>query len=107
MKRTFAHPWAIVRRSAPNSVVDTDEVNVRPALGDRSPPHQAPKDERSFPSYTHTLAHGRTFAQHWAIVRPRGKCPHVTYLGHFYLIHPSLSPTPQHLPHAVYVPITH
>jgi hypothetical protein len=70
MKRTFAHPGAIVRRSAPNSAVNTEEANVRPALGDRSPPRQAPKDERSFPSYTHTLARGRTFAQHWAIFRP-------------------------------------
>jgi hypothetical protein len=92
-KRTFAHHWAIVRRSALNSAIDTEEANVRLELGDRSLPRQAPKDERSSPSYTHTLARRRTFAQHWAIIRPRGKCPHVTYLGHFHLIYPSLSPT--------------
>jgi hypothetical protein len=90
----FAHPWAIIRRSALNSSVDTEEANVRPALGDHSLPRQVPKDEHSSPSYTHTLARGRTFAQHWAIVRPRGKLPHVTYLGHFHLILPSLSHTP-------------
>jgi hypothetical protein len=92
-KRTFAHPWAIVRRSALNSSVDTEEENVRPALGDRSLPRQAPKDERSSPSYTHTLARRRTFAQDWAIVRPRKA--------------PSSRDLFRSLPHPHYFPIPH
>jgi hypothetical protein len=71
-KRTFTHPWAIVRQNPLNSAVDTEDVNVRPAPGDRSLPRQAPEDERSSPGHTYTLARGRTFTQHWAIVRPRG-----------------------------------
>jgi hypothetical protein len=82
MKRTFTHPWAIVRRSALNCAADTDEANVRLALGDRSLSRQAPVDERSSSTHTHTLTCGRTFAQHWAIVRPRVTSSHVTYLGH-------------------------
>jgi hypothetical protein len=79
-------------------------VNVRPALGDRSLPRQAPEDERLSPGHTRTLARGRTFAQHWAIVRPRRDLFHVTYLGHqyhfthhFHLPH-STCPTPSTFP---------
>jgi hypothetical protein len=92
----FAHPWAIVIRSALQSAVDTEEANVRPSLGDRSPPRQAYKDARSSPGHTRTQARVRTFAQHWAIVRPRMMLLHVTYLGHLFF--PSLSPTPRNPP---------
>jgi hypothetical protein len=50
MKRTFAHLWAIVRRSALNNAADTEEANGRPALGDHSLTRQAPVDERSSPA---------------------------------------------------------
>jgi hypothetical protein len=36
-KRTFAHPWAIVRRSHLQSAKHIEEVNVCPPLGDHSP----------------------------------------------------------------------
>jgi hypothetical protein len=45
-KRTIAPPGAIVRRSLLNSAVDTEEANICPPLGDRSPPRHVPKDER-------------------------------------------------------------
>jgi hypothetical protein len=86
-KRTFAQPWVIVLRNPLNSAVDIEEANVHPSLGDHSPPSQAHKDERASPGHTRTQARVRTFAQHWAIVHPRGGLPHVTYLGHF---HPHL-----------------
>jgi hypothetical protein len=101
-RRTLAHPWAVVRRNPLNSAVDTKEVNVRPALGDRLLPCQVLEDERSSPGHTRTLARGGTFAQHWSIVHPRGELPHVTYLGHFHLLLPSLSPTPPTLHHAAH-----
>jgi hypothetical protein len=55
-KRTFAHPWAIVHISPLNSAVDTEEANVRPALGDRSLPRQAPRTNVRPPA-THTHWH--------------------------------------------------
>jgi hypothetical protein len=97
-KRTFAHPWAIVRRNLLNCSKHTEEANVRPALGDRSLPRQAHKDARLSPAHAAPLAQVRMFTQHWAIVRPRGELLHVTYLGHFPPYFPSLSPTPQNLP---------
>jgi hypothetical protein len=90
-KRTFAHTWVIVRQNPLQSAKHTEEANVRPYLGDRSPPRQVQKDERSSPCHTRTLARVRTFAHHWVIVRPRDGCSHVTYLGHLPLTYPSLS----------------
>jgi hypothetical protein len=49
-KRTFVQHWAIVCRSPLNSAKDTEEANVRLALGDRSLPRQAPMDEHSSPT---------------------------------------------------------
>ena len=36
-KQTFTLPWAIVRRSPLQSAKHTEDANVRPPLGDRSP----------------------------------------------------------------------
>jgi hypothetical protein len=106
MKRTFAHPWAIVRRSTLNCVADTDEANVRLALGDRSFPRQATVDECSSPSHTRILTCGRTFAQQWTIVRPQGNHLSRDLFRSPNPLHPSLSLTPLHLPHAVHSPTT-
>jgi hypothetical protein len=79
----IAHPWAIVCISPPQSAKHTEEANVRPPLSDRSLPRQALKGARLSPARARTNTRVRTFAHPWAIVRPRGRLSHVTYLGHF------------------------
>jgi hypothetical protein len=88
-KRTIAPPWAIVRRTLLQSAQPTEEANDRTSWGDRSLPRQAHKGARSSPARARTNTQVRTFAHPWAIVRPRGRLPPVTYLGHF-------SPFPHH-----------
>jgi hypothetical protein len=87
--RTIAHPWAIVRRSPLQSAKHIEEVNVRPPLSDCSLPRQVHKGAHSSPAHARTNTQVRTFAHPWAIVRPRGRLSHVTYLGHFFPFPPS------------------
>jgi hypothetical protein len=87
-KRTIAPPWAIVRRTLLQSAQPTEEANDRTSWGDCSLPRQAYKGTRSSPARTHTNTQVRTFAHPWAIVRPRGRMSHVTYLGHFFFPFP-------------------
>jgi hypothetical protein len=89
-KRTIALPRAIVRRTLLQSAKPTEEANDHTSWGDRSLPRQVYKGAHSSPAGTHTNTQVRTFAHLWAIVRPRGRMSHVTYLGHFFPFPPSL-----------------
>lgn len=87
--RSIAPSWAIIRRNLLKSTKPTEEENDRTSWGDRSLPRQAHKGARSSPARARTNTQVRTFAHPWAIVRPRGRMSHMTYLGHF-------SPFPHH-----------
>jgi hypothetical protein len=83
-KRTIAPPWVIVRITLFQSAQPTEEANDRTSWGDRSLPRQPHKGARSSLAHARTNTQVRTFAHPWAIVRPRGRMSHVTYLVHFF-----------------------